>query len=118
MQSEREERGARNPKSGASQCKQCHAEELKRAINRELEQERELAKDEMERESFAYGIEIAPDSRGLVLLWRIFTSTAQSGAIGRSTSLSHLNSLKPGPTRRDAHTRVVALKHRERLMRT
>lgn len=54
-----------------------------------------MRESEQERKSFAYGIKIAPDSRGLVLPWRIFTF--QSGAIGKSTSLSHLNSVKPCP---------------------
>lgn len=104
----------RNLKSGASECKQQHAEQLKRAINSELAQGRELAKAEMESESFAYGIKIASDSRGLVLPRRIFTSAAQSGPIGRSTSLSHLNSLKSCPARRD----VMTWKHREQPMPT
>lgn len=87
---------ALNRRVGGSKCKHWNAEQLKRAINRAVEQEREQAR-ETERESFAYGIKIAPDSQGLVLPWRIFTPKAQSGAIGKSTSLSHLNSVKPCP---------------------
>lgn len=38
-------RGAQNLKSGGSKCKQWHAEQLKRAINRGIEQEREQARE-------------------------------------------------------------------------
>lgn len=37
--------GALNLKSGGSKCKQWHAEQLKRAINREIEQEGEQARE-------------------------------------------------------------------------
>lgn len=37
--------GALNLKSGGSKCKQWHAEQLKGAINREIEQEREQARE-------------------------------------------------------------------------
>lgn len=93
--------GALNLKSGGSKCKQWHAEQLKGAINREIEQEREQARERERARKLCLRNKNCSRQSGISASLEDFHSKAQSGAIGKSTSLSHLNSVKPCPTQRD-----------------